>query len=123
MKVRALLAWQWQGYPRYHQARDNLLLHIVVVPVFLLGSVGLLAAALQRSWLSVGLAALAMVASMACQGMGHGRERVPPEPFDGPWNACLRLLCEQWITFPRFVASGGWWRAWRAATAGEPKPV
>jgi hypothetical protein len=24
-------------------------------------------------------------------------------------------VLEQWITFPRFVLSGGWWRAWRDA--------
>jgi phage terminase small subunit len=23
------------------------------------------------------------------------------------------LLVEQFVTFPRFVLSGGWWRAWK----------
>jgi hypothetical protein len=42
-------------------------------------------------------------------------EPVPPEPFTGAGNAVARLLLEQWITFPRFVVSGGWHRALKSA--------
>ena len=56
-----------------------------------------------------------MVLSLALQGRGHRWEPVPPEPFTGPMNAVARLLCEQWITFPRFVLSGGWRDALRRA--------
>jgi len=28
-----------------------------------------------------------------------------------------RIFLEQWITFPRFVLSGGWYHAWRARAA------
>lgn len=113
MGISALLGWQWQGYPRYHRSRFNLLLHIVVVPVFLLGNVMLIVAMLQRSWLVAGLGAVAMIASMALQGIGHRREPVPPEPFTSSLNAVMRILCEQWITFPRFLVSGGWLQALR----------
>jgi Protein of unknown function (DUF962) len=115
MSLLELLSWRWQGYPRYHRSRINLLLHIIVVPVFLLGNVLLLVAIGQRSWLMAGLAVGAMVSSVGLQGAGHRREPVPPEPFKSPLDAVSRLVCEQWVTFPRFVASGGWLQAWRSA--------
>jgi hypothetical protein len=113
MTFSELLRWQWQGYPRYHRSRVNLLMHIVVVPAFLLGNVALIAALWQGSWILGGFGVAATVASIVLQGAGHRREPVPPEPFRGPVNAVSRIVCEQWITFPRFVASGGWLRAWR----------
>jgi hypothetical protein len=117
MTLPELLRWQWQGYPRYHRSRANLLLHVIVVPVFLIGNLALLVAMGQRSWLLAGLSVVAMVASIAAQGAGHRREPVPPEPFRSPLDAVARIVCEQWVTFPRFVASGGWWRALRQASA------
>ena len=55
-----------------------------------------------------GISALSPV---ALQGRGHRKEPVPPEPFTGLGNALSRIFLEQWITFPRFVLSGGWLRA------------
>ena len=106
-----LLRWQWEGYSRYHQSRANLLLHIVLVPVFIIGNIGLLVALTQRSWLIALAAVTTMVLSIALQGRGHREESVPPEPFSSPFNAIARIFCEQWVTFPRFVLSGGWFRA------------
>lgn len=116
MSVSELLRWQWQGYPRYHQSRSNLLLHIVVVPLFLLGNLSLVWATLQGSWLMAALAIAAMVVSVAAQGRGHAKEPVPPEPFTSKSNAVSRIFCEQWVTFPRFVTSGGWSNALRRTT-------
>lgn len=113
MSIPELLRWQWDGYPRYHRSRPNLAAHIVVVPAFVAANVTLVAALIRGAWLVAALAALAMIASVALQGAGHKREPVPPEPFTSPANAVSRLVLEQWITFPRFVLSGGWWRAWR----------
>jgi hypothetical protein len=110
-----LLRWQWQGYPRYHQLRANLLIHIVLVPVFVIGNVLLLVALVQRSWLSALAALVAMVVSVALQGRGHRQEATRPEPFTSAVNAVARIFCEQWVTFPRFVVSGGWYRALRTA--------
>ena len=111
MTVGELLRWQREGYRRYHRSRPNLLIHVVAVPVFLLGSVGLLASFVMFSW-KLGVASLVgMVASMAAQGRGHRLESVPPEPFTGPANAFARIVLEQWVTFPRFVLSGAWSRA------------
>jgi hypothetical protein len=119
MSLPELLRWQWDGYARYHRSRANLLLHIVVVPLFLLGSIALVVALARASWLLGVGSIVAIVVSLAAQGRGHGREPVPPEPFSGPVNAAARLLCEQWITFPRFVLSGGWLAALRRADASR----
>jgi hypothetical protein len=109
-----LLAWQWEGYPRFHRSRANLLMHIVLVPLFLAGNLALIWALLDGSWRVMGLGAAAMVLSISLQGRGHAAEPVPPIPFSGPGNAVARIFLEQWITFPRFVFTGGWWRNLRS---------
>ena len=113
MNAVELLRWQWEGYPRYHRTRFNLLLHIFFVPLFLVGNIAVVAAAVERSWVLAVGGALVTVASMFTQGRGHRREPTPPEPFTGPVNAVARIFCEQWLTFPRFVLSGGWLLALR----------
>lgn len=119
MGIVRLLRWQWEGYPRYHRWRANLVLHIVAVPLFLAGNVLLVVALARAWWIAALCAAAAMVLSVALQGRGHGREPVPPEPFTGPLNAVARIVLEQWVTFPRFVLSGGWARALRGAGPGD----
>ncbi|MBK9063963.1 MAG: DUF962 domain-containing protein [Acidobacteria bacterium] len=113
MGVTELLRWQWAGYPRVHRSHTNLLIHIVVVPLFLLGNVSLVVALLSRSWFLGAVSLVIMVVSVALQGRGHKQEQVPPEPFTGPTNAISRIFLEQWVTFPRFVLSGEWLRALR----------
>ncbi|ABE46650.1 hypothetical protein [Polaromonas sp. JS666] len=122
MGVFELLKWQWSGYSRYHRSRANLLLHIAVVPLFLAGNAGLVASLAERSWFW-GLTSLAaMVVSVALQGRGHRQEENPPEPFTSAANAVCRIFLEQWITFPRFVVSGGWLRAWRQGSPERTEP-
>jgi hypothetical protein len=113
LSLSGLLRWQWDGYSRYHCSRFNLLLHIVVVPLFLLGNVVLVVALVQRSWLAALGGTAAMLISVALQGRGHRTEVVPPEPFTGSLNAVSRISLEQWVTFPRFVLSGNWVKALR----------
>lgn len=110
-----LLRWQWDGYSQYHQSRANLWLHIVVVPLFLLGNVALLVGLFQSFWFIAAVGAMAMAISVVAQGRGHSVEPNPSVPFSSPLNAVLRILLEQWITFPRFVLSGGWLRALQSA--------
>ncbi|MBY0236078.1 MAG: DUF962 domain-containing protein [Burkholderiaceae bacterium] len=117
MNISELLRWQWEGYSRYHQSRANLQLHIVMVPLFLLGNTVLIFALAQGFWLVAMLAIAAMVVSIATQGRGHATERVPPEPFTSKSNAVSRILLEQWVTFPRFVLTGGWLNALRRTAA------
>ena len=113
MTATELLAWQWQGYARYHQSRANLLMHIVLVPLFLAGNVALIVGAIRLDGIEVVVGAVCMIMSMALQGRGHRGEAVAPVPFSGAGNALARIFLEQWITFPRFVLAGGWWRGVR----------
>lgn len=107
-----LLAWQWSLYPAGHRNRRTLLVHILTVPVFMLGTAGLLLSTLAGLAPAIG-GLVAMVAAMALQGAMHRREVVPPVPFRGPLDVLARILAEQWITFPRFVLSGAFARGWR----------
>ena len=66
-------------------------------------------------WVAAGAWLLLMAVSFAAQGLGHAREANPAEPFTGPLNAIGRVFLEQWVTFPRYVLSGGWARALRDA--------
>lgn len=119
MNVTELLRWQWDGYPSVHRSRKNLIIHIVVVPLFVLGNIGLVVALLFGSLLLGAVSLSTMVVSVALQGRGHKKEQVTPEPFTGPANAVSRIFLEQWVTFPRFVMSGKWSRAFRASKAGQ----
>jgi hypothetical protein len=111
MNATSLLRSQWEGYPRYHQSRPNLLLHIICVPLFLAANVALIIAVAEHRWpLGFG-AALFTGVSLAIQRRGHRREPVPAEPFTGAVNAIARIVLEQWVSFPRFVLSGAWRRA------------
>ena len=104
---------QWQGYGRYHQSRANLLLHIVFVPLFLVGNVVFATALVERRWRWALGGVMLTVICLMIQGRGHGREPVAPEPFTNPGNAVARILLEQWVTFPRFVLCGAWSQALR----------
>ena len=115
MRIGELLRWQWEGYAKYHQARPNLLIHIVAVPLFLLGTVSLVGAIVRLSLLLLAVAVVCILVAVALQGRGHRLEQVPPEPFTGPLNFVSRLFLEQWVTFPRFVFSGRWFAALRKA--------
>jgi hypothetical protein len=117
-----LPAWQWAGYPEFHRDRGNLLLHLATAPLFIGGTLAALASPFVGWWaLGGGLGALAI--ALAAQGRGHRREGRPPEPFLGPGDFLGRLFVEQFVTFPRFVLSGGFARAFNrrpARAAGGP---
>ncbi len=107
-------AWQWSLYSEAHRDRANLQLHIVAVPVFEVGVVVAVVAALLGAWWTALAGVLAAAASMIAQGRGHRRER-NFEPFEGPQDFLARLFIEQFYNFPRFVLTGGWWRNLRQA--------
>jgi hypothetical protein len=106
-----LLAQQWQDYPRVHRTRANLVLHALTVPLFWAGLVAFVAGWHAWPWSAAGLAL--MVTATAIQGRGHRQELARPRPFRGPLNMVGRLVSEQCVTFPRFVLTGGFARAWR----------
>ena len=67
--------------------------------------------ALDLAQIAVGI--IALIAGLGLQRQGHRLEAEQPEPVSDRQDAMKRLLTEQFITFPRFVLSGAWWRAWR----------
>ena len=109
----SLIRWQWEGYSRYHRTRTNLLLHLLTAPLFCLGLLALLWGALTLTWLPATLGAGGMLLALMAQGIGHKREATAPAPFTGPWNFLGRFFFEQWVNFPRFLLTGGWWRGYR----------
>lgn len=111
-----LLSWQYANYASSHADCVNLLIHLVSVPLFWAG-LGLLCLPLAgfSLWygpLAVGVIALVLLA----QSIGHRRESAAPLPFSDPLDAVSRLLIEQLITFPRYLAS----RGFRCAPKGLP---
>ena len=108
-----LLAWQWSIYPQGHRNGLNLALHIATAPLFLLGTVALLAAPLT-AWQLAPAGLAGMLIAFAAQGRGHKGEVSPPRPFRGAFDLVARFFAEQWVTFPRYVLSGGFVEAWRA---------
>jgi hypothetical protein len=113
-RTGGLLRWQRRHYDAGHRDRVNLVLHLITVPMFQLGTVALLA----TPWLGwTALSGLgAMVTAVVAQGRGHRRESTAPLPFRGPLDVVARLFAEQWITFPRWAVGGGVARAWREAS-------
>jgi uncharacterized membrane protein YGL010W len=116
-----LLAWQLREYPKGHRDRRNLMVHAVTVPLFHFGAWSVVLALVWSGWL-LALAIPALLLPIALQGRTHRLEATPPIPFRGPLDFVARILAEQLITYPRFVAGGGFTSAWRAST-GQRAPA
>lgn len=86
---------------------------MVAVPLFQAATVLLVYGAVVVSGPAVVLAVVGIAASLVIEGRGHALEAETPTPFSGPVDFVTRYVAEQWITFPRFVVSGGWYRALR----------
>jgi hypothetical protein len=104
-----------QDYEKFHKNHTNLLLHIVMVPLFVLGVLYAMVAGVQGRWLAALLSLLLPLISIAVQGAGHKREPNPPLLFDGPAEFVKRIFSEQFYRFPKFVLSGDWLRALRSS--------
>jgi hypothetical protein len=111
---KQLASWQWSLYPDNHHDHANLIIHVLTVPLFMAGTVAL-ACAWLWPWLAL-IGPAAMASAMAAQGRGHKRETVAPVPFDGPVDVVARIFVEQWVTFPRYLVSGGLASAWRQSS-------
>jgi hypothetical protein len=109
-----LLTWQWEGYPRFHRNRINLSIHILAVPWFVASAAALVAGLATMHWGIAAFALVTLVLAFFAQGIGHRREETPAIPFDGPVDAVTRIAAEQFVTFPRFVLTGGWSAALRS---------
>ena len=114
MSITEMLAWQWQGYINYHQSRGNLVIHWLAVPLFITATFTMLWALIHAEISNAILAALAMAIAMLIQGLGHAAEPLPVQPFKDVKEAVLRVLLEQFVTFPRFFSSASWWLVYQA---------
>ncbi len=83
MSISELLRWQWKGYPKYHQSRPNLLIHIVAVPLFLFGTIALVGAIARLSLLLFVVAVGCILVAVALQGRGHRLEPCHRNPSAG----------------------------------------
>jgi hypothetical protein len=110
-----LVAWQWEHYTRNHRDKQNLFVHALTVPLFHAGTLTVLMAPLT-SW-AFAISGLALCGfAVSAQGRGHAREAEKPLAFEGPLDAVARIVVEQWVTFPRYMLSGAFVRAWREAS-------
>ncbi|HZR37901.1 MAG TPA: terminase [Nevskia sp.] len=110
-----LLDWQWRGYDANHRNRHNLLIHIIAVPLFWIGAVNFVVPLVFAGLIHALGGAILMGVALFLQAKGHEMEARPPEPFRDARDFARRLLAEQFVTFPRFVLTGGWWRNFNAA--------
>lgn len=108
-----LPAWQWRVYPHSHQHPTNLVLHLIAVPLFIVGFLLIVSGVFSLSLLNLAIGVIGILAALGLQRHGHSLEAQVTEPFTDRQDAVQRLLVEQFVTFPRFVLSGAWWRAWQ----------
>jgi hypothetical protein len=110
-----LLDWQWSRYEANHRNRNNLLIHIICVPLFWIGALNFVVPLLFAGLLHALGGVILMSLSLFLQGKGHEMEANAPEPFQSAREYVRRVVAEQFVTFPRFVLSGGWWKNFNAA--------
>jgi len=112
-RLSQVLARQWRQYPRQHRHPANLLLHLIAVPLFLVALIVLLNGLWHWRFVPLAIGIIGLLASVLLQACGHRLENGSSGPPSGRGESCGGLLLEQLVTFPRFLISGAWWRAWR----------
>ena len=116
MSFSELLKWQWSRYAASHRNRNNLLIHLVTVPLFWIGAVNFVVPLVFAGMVHALGGAILMVVALFLQAKGNEMEGNAPEPpFKDARDYVRRMLAEQFFTFPRFVFSGGWWRNFNAS--------
>ena len=118
MPFSALVAWAWRETPPVHTSVINLVIHIVAVPLFVVGHALLLTGVLLSRWLAV-VGVVCIVISVAVQGFGHSLERQQVHPFLGPRDFLRRLYAEQFCNFWRFLFTGQWYRSFKRRNDGR----
>ena len=82
MSFPELVSWAWRETPPVHKSTANLIIHIVAVPLFVLGHVLLVVGLFVNAWWLAG-AALSIVVSLAAQRVGHSLEHNQVPVFTG----------------------------------------
>lgn len=115
LSFRQLVAWAWRETAPVHTNPTNLLIHILAVPLFLLGHLLVLAALVLNGWLAA-LGLLCIIVSMALQGFGHSLEPQQAHAFTGARDFVRRFYAEQFCNFWRFLFSGQWYSSLRTSS-------
>lgn len=111
---------QWDGYGERHRNKVNLLIHIVTVPLVWFAALQIFGGLILmlvgvgglKMWIYAAiLVAIALVAQHQGNAMEQTRRTAPANPKD----FAVHAAAEQFVTFPRFVLTGGWLRNLQAA--------
>lgn len=108
MSLRRVLRRQWLDYPKVHKTRANFVVHLITVPIFMAGTVSFFfgLCALSPALTVAGLAGV--MVTLGTQGWGHRQEPSAPAPFTSRIDAVVRIVFEQWVTFPRYAFYKFW---------------
>ena len=90
-----LPAWQWRHYPQNHQHPTNLALHLIAVPLVIVGFLLIASGVFSLSLASFVVGIVGLVAGLALQRHGHRLEAQASEPLSGRKDAVQRLVVEQ----------------------------
>jgi hypothetical protein len=112
MTFSSLVAWAWRETPPVHQDARNLVIHLLAVPLFVIGHVLALSSLLVAWWLAIA-GILCIIISIALQGFGHSLERQQVHPFTGPRDFLRRLYAEQFFNFWRFLFTRQWYSSFQ----------
>jgi hypothetical protein len=117
MSFPELVSWAWKETLPVHKNGTNLLIHLVAVPLFVLGHVLLVVGIFSNPWLLVA-ALLCIVVSLVAQKVGHALEGNQVPPFAGAGDFLRRLYAEQFYNFWRFLFSGQLYASFQASRSG-----
>jgi hypothetical protein len=113
MPFSDLVAWAWRETPPVHKSARNLVIHLLAVPLFVVGHVLALTGVLV-AWRLAIAGILCIVISIALQGFGHSLERQQVHSFTGPRDFLRRLYAEQFFNFWRFLFTGQWYLSFKS---------
>lgn len=115
MTFTEVLNEQWDGYGERHRNKTNLLIHIVTVPLVWFAALqifgGLILMLVGVGGLKMWIyAAILITIALVAQNQGNGMEQVKGTTPGNPKDFAIHAVAEQFVTFPRFVLTGGWLR-------------
>ena len=100
-------------YENFHQNKKNLLIHILTVPVFILGNLSMAIALFQGELLLAVLSFGVAMAGLGIQAKSHRLEPNKVAPFLGALDFFKRIYTEQFITFPTYLISPEFRSHWK----------
>jgi len=115
MTLAELLDKQWSDYSGRHRNKVNLMIHIVTVPLVWIAGIqtfgALMLMLIGVGGLKVLVWAVVLIAiALFAQSYGNKMEEIKPALFTSIKDFAMNAAAEQFVTFPRFVLSGGWLR-------------